>query len=54
MFKWNGKLAFESLSVIAADGPVTFAAYAKQHDLLALEGSHRFRSFAKKVKSLQG
>ena len=29
---------FEPLSVIAADDPVTCAAYAKQHDLLALEG----------------
>ena len=28
---------FEPLAVIAADDPVTFTAYAKQHDLLVLE-----------------
>ena len=38
--------------VIAADDPVTCAAYAKQHDRLALEGWHRFRSLAKKDKIL--
>ena len=31
----TGEITFEPLSVIAADDPVT---YAKQHDLLALEG----------------
>ena len=31
------EVSFEPLSVIAADDPVTCAAYAKQHDLLALE-----------------
>ena len=38
--------------MIAADDPVTSAAYAKQHDLLALEGWHRCRSLAKKHKVL--
>ena len=38
MFKWNGGLTFEPFSVIAAHDPVTCAAYAKQHDLLASEG----------------
>ena len=36
--EWEtGEVTFESLSVIAADGPVMCATYAKQHDLLALE-----------------
>ena len=33
----NGEVTFEPLSVIAADDPVTCAAYAKQQDILALE-----------------
>ena len=33
-----GEDSFEPLSVIATDDPVTQAAYAKQNDLLALEG----------------
>ena len=37
--EWEtGEVTFEPLSVIAAKDPVTCAAYAKQHDLLALEG----------------
>ena len=32
------EITFEPISVIAADDPVTCAAYAKQHDLLAFEG----------------
>ena len=37
--EWEtGEVTFEPLSVIAADDPVTCAAYAKQKDLLALEG----------------
>ena len=43
---------FEPLSIIAADDPVTCAAYAKENDLLALEGWCRFRSLAKKDKVL--
>ena len=31
-------VVLEPLCVIAADDPVTCAAYAKQYDLLALEG----------------
>ena len=50
--EWEtGEITFEPLS-IAADDPVTCAAYAKQNDLLALEGWHRFRSLAKKDKVL--
>ena len=37
--EWEtGEVTLEPLSVIAADDPVTCAAYAKEHDLLALEG----------------
>ena len=51
--EWETReVTFEPLSVIAADDPVTCAAYAKQHDLLALEGWCRFRSLAKKDKVL--
>ena len=53
--EWEtGQITFEPLSVIAADDPVTCAAYAKQHDLLAVEGWHRFRNFPRKIESLQG
>ena len=47
--EWEtGEITFEPLSVLAADDLVTYAAYAKQHDLLAVEGWHRFRNLAKK------
>ena len=37
--EWEtGEITFEPLSIIAADDPVTCAAYAKEKDLLALEG----------------
>ena len=42
------EITFEPLSIFAADDPVTCAAYAKENDLLALEGWRRFRSLAKK------
>ena len=52
-FEWEtGEITFEPLSIIAADDPVTCAAYAKEKDLLALEGWRRFRSLAKKDKVL--
>ena len=51
--EWEtGEITFEPLSIIAADDPVTCAAYAKENDLLALEGWRRFRSLAKKDKLL--
>ena len=51
--EWEtGEITFEPLSIIAADDPVTCAAYAKENDLPALEGWHRFRSLAKKDKVL--
>ena len=47
--EWEtGEITFEPLSIIAADDPVTCAAYAKENDLLALEPWHRIRSLAKK------
>ena len=51
--EWEtGEITFEPLSIIAAYDPVTCAAYAKENDLLALEGWRRFRSLAKKDKVL--
>ena len=41
MFKLNGRLGrllLNPLSIIAADDPVTCAAYAKENDLIALVG----------------
>ena len=35
-------LGSEALFIIAVDDPVTCVAYAKENDLLALEGWHRF------------
>ena len=51
--EWEtGEITFEPLSIIAADDPVTCAAYGKGNDLLALEGWHRFQNLAKKDKDL--
>ena len=51
--EWEtGEITFEPLSIIAAVDPVTCGAYAKENDLLALEGWHRFRNLAKKDKVL--
>ena len=39
MIEWEtGETTEEPLSCIAADDPVTCAVYARQHDLLYLEG----------------
>ena len=51
--EWEtGEVTFDPLSVIAADDPVTCATYAKQHDLLALEGWYRLRNLAQRDKAL--
>ena len=51
--EWEtGEITFEPLSIIAADDPVTCAAYAKENDLLALEGWCGFRNLAKTYKVL--
>ena len=46
----RSRLEGQQMQGSRSDDPVTCAAYAKQHDLLALEGWHRFRSLAKKDK----
>ena len=47
--EWEtGEITFEPLSIIAAEYPVTCAAYAKENDLVALEGWRRSRGLAKK------
>ena len=57
--KWNvqiewetGEITFEPLSVIAADLPITCAAYAKEKNLYNLDGWKRFRHLIKKGKQL--
>ena len=57
--KWNvqiewetGEITFEPLSVIAADDPITCAAYAKEKNLYNLDGWKRFRHLIKKEKQL--
>ena len=51
--EWEtGEITYEHLSIIAADDPVTCAAYANENDLLTLESWHRFRNLAKKDKVL--
>ena len=50
--EWEREITFEPLSIIAADDPVTCAAYAKENDLLTLEGWCRFRNLAKRDKVL--
>ena len=52
--EWEtGESTYEPLSIIAADDPVTCASYAKENDLLALEGWHRFRNLASPCKGNQ-
>ena len=42
--EWEtGKITFEPLSVIAADDPITYAAYAKEKNLYNLDGWKRFK-----------
>ena len=43
---------YEPLSVLAADDCVTFAMYAKENDLLHIDGWKRFRNLAKRDKTL--
>ena len=51
--EWEtGEITYEPLSIIAADDPVPCAAYAKENDLLALQGWRRFRTLDKKEKVL--
>ena len=49
--EWEtGEITYEPLSIIAADDPVTCAAYAKENDLLAVEGWHKFMNLARAIK----
>jgi hypothetical protein len=51
LVEWeNGEITTEPLSVIAADDPVTCAVYAREHDLLDVEGWKCFRNLAKREK----
>ena len=54
--KWNVQIEwfipFEPLSVIAADNPITCAAYAKDKNLYNLDGWKRFRHLIKREKQL--
>ena len=43
---------YEPLSVLAADDPLTCATYAKENDLLHIDGSKRFRNLAKGIRLL--
>ena len=53
MVEWEtGEITEETLSLIAADGPVTCAVYAKKHDLLHLDGWKRLKYIAKNQKQL--
>ena len=51
--EWEtGETTYETLSVVAPDHPVTCATYAKEHDLLHIDGWKRFRNLAKRDKAL--
>lgn len=53
MVEWeNGEITSEPLSVIAADDPVTCAIYARENNLLELEGWKRFRHIARRQKKM--
>ena len=48
----TGEKTYEPLSVLAADDPVTCAMYAKENDLLHIDGWNRLRNFAQRDKTL--
>ena len=48
----TGEKTYEPLSVLAADDPVTCATYAKENDLLHIDGWKRFRNLANWDKAL--
>ena len=53
LLDWEtGEKTYEPLSVLAADDPVTCATYAKENDLLHIDGWKRFRNLAKRDKTL--
>ena len=53
MIEWeNGEVTSEPLSIIAADDPVTCAIYAKENNLLDLDGWKRFKGIARRQQKL--
>jgi hypothetical protein len=49
MIEWeNGEVTSEPLSIIAKDDPVTCAIYARENNLLELEGWRRFKDIARR------
>jgi hypothetical protein len=51
LVEWeNGEITTEPLLVIAANNPVTCAVYAREHDLLDVEGWKHFWNLAKREK----
>lgn len=53
MLEWeNAEITAEPLSVIGKDDPVTCALYARDNDLLELDGWKRFKPIAKRQKKL--
>jgi hypothetical protein len=51
LVEWeNGEITTEPLSVIAADNAMTCAVYAREHDLLDVEGWRHFRNLPKREK----
>ena len=53
LVEWEtGEKTYEPLSALAADYPVTCASYAKENDLLHIDGWKRFRNLTKRDKTL--
>ena len=53
LVEWEtGEKTYEPLPILAADDPVTCATYAKENDVLHIEGWKRFRNIAKRDKTL--
>jgi hypothetical protein len=51
MVEWeNGEITAEPFSVVAADDPITCAIYARDRNLLEIEGWRRFKGIAKRQK----
>ena len=48
----TGEKTYETLSVLAAGDPVTCPTYAKENDLIHMDGWKRFRNLAKRDKTL--
>ena len=48
----NGEITDEPMTTIAADDPVTLAIYARDNDLLDVDGWKRFKSIAKRQQHM--